>query len=356
MLNIRIEKTQHPKEKPDFITNIPGWGLCTTDHMFLMDYDKENGWHDARIVPYGTFAVDPACMAFHYAQEIFEGIKLFKNKDGVPLLFRLDQNAARFRRSAHRVMIPEIPEEDFIEAVKALVKVDKEWISDAPNTCLYMRPVCFASESAVGVRTADKYKFAIIACPVPTYPCVPEESCYIMTSMSRAGDGGTGGDKCGCNYAGTLLPQAIAESKGYSEVAFADATEHKYIGEISASNIMFVIDGKFVCPELDGTILPGITRDSLLYLCREMGIPVEERKVTVEEVRKALENGTCTEALSTGTAVAIEPLKRIGFEDGGDFTVGDGKTCPICTKLFDRLIGIQKGEQEAPEGWIIEVK
>ena len=177
-----------------------------------------------------------------------------------------------------------------------------------------------------------------------------------MTSMSRAGDGGTGGDKCGCNYAGTLLPQAIAESKGYSEVAFADATHHKYIGEISASNMMFIIDGKFVCPMLDGTILPGITRDSLICLAKEMGIPVEERLVSVEEVRKGLEDGTCTEAMSTGTAVAIEPLKRIGFEDGADFTVGDGKTCPICTRLFDRLIGIQKGEQKGPEGWIVEAK
>lgn len=356
MLNIRVEKTANPKVKPDFINNIPGWGAVTTDHMFLMNYNREQGWHDARIVPYGKFEVDPACMAFHYAQEIFEGVKLFKNKDGVPLLFRIDQNAARFRRSARRVMIPEIPEEDFIDAVKALVTVDKDWIPDAPETCLYMRPVCFAYESAVGVRVANEYMFAIIACPVSTYPCEPTESCLIMTSMSRAGDGGTGGDKCGCNYAGTLLPQAIAESKGYSEVAFADATEHKYIGEISASNLMFIIDGTFVCPALDGTILPGITRDSLLYLCREMGIPVEDRKVTVEEVREALKNGTCTEAMSTGTAVAIEPLNRIGFEDGEDYIVGDGKTCPIAKRLFDRLIGIQKGEQEAPEGWIIEVK
>lgn len=358
MLNIRIETTQHPKQKPDMANNPPHFGSVTSDHMFVMDFDRERGWHDARIVPYGPFQVEPTCMGFHYAQEIFEGIKAFKSADGNPLLFRPDMNAARFRRSARRVCIPEIPEEDFVQAVMELVKLEKDWIPTEPETALYLRPVAFATESSVGVKVADEYKFFIVCCPVKNYHTGfnTDDSCWVETKYSRASAGGTGGDKCGCNYANTLMPQIMAEERGYTEVLFADGVEHRYIGEISASNIMFVIDGVVVTPELDGTILPGITRDTILYLCREWGIPCEERKISVDELIETLKNGKCTEAMSLGTAVVIAPVGHFGFEGIGDLMVGDGKVGPVSTRLYNGILAMQHGEQEAPAGWVIEVK
>ncbi|MCI9487841.1 MAG: branched-chain amino acid aminotransferase [Lachnospiraceae bacterium] len=358
MLNIKIELTKNPKAKPDMVNNPPAFGSMTTDHMFIMDYNKEKGWHDARIVPYSTIQVEPICMSFHYAQEIFEGMKAFKSKDGNPLLYRPDMNAKRFQRSARRVMIPEIPVEDYIQAVTEFVKLEKDWIPTEPETSLYLRPVCFATQASVGVEAANEYKFFIVACPVKAYHTGfnTDDSCWVETKYSRASEGGTGGDKCGCNYANTLLPQANAEARGYTEVVFADGVEHKYIGEISASNIMFVIDGVVVTPELDGTILPGITRDSILSLCRKWDIPCAERKISVDELRDTLKNGKCTEAMSLGTAVVIEPIGAFGFEDAGRLTVGDGKPGPISTRLYNSIIAMQHGEEEAPEGWVVEVK
>ena len=358
MLDIRIELTQNPKEKPDFMKNPPEFGSYTTDHMFVMDYNPEQGWHDARIVPYGPFPIEPICMSFHYAQEVFEGMKAFKSKEGNPLLFRPDMNAKRMQRSCRRVCIPEIPVEDYLDAVKAFVKVEKDWIPTLPGTSLYLRPVCFATEHSVGVRIAREYRFFIVACPVGAYHEGFDEaySCWVETVLSRSASGGTGGDKCGCNYAGTLLPQQMAEDRGYDEVVFADGVEHKYIGEISASNIMFVIDGKVVSPKADGTILPGITRDSILTLAKMYGIGTEERDLSVDELKETLKNGRCTEALSTGTAVVIEPINAFGFEDEGRLIVGDGKVGPISTKLYNGLMAMQHKEIEAPEGWVIEVE
>lgn len=358
MLDIKIELTKAPKEKPDMLNNPPVFGTKTTDHMFVMDYNEERGWHDPRIIPYGKFEVEPICMSFHYAQEIFEGMKVFKSSDDIPLLFRPDMNAKRFQRSARRVCIPEIPVEDYLQAVNEFVKIEKSWIPTAPATSLYLRPVCFASQSSVGVETATEYKFFIVACPVKNYHTEfsSEDSCWVETKYSRAAVGGTGGDKCGCNYANTLLPQEMAEARGYDEVVFADSVEHKWIGEISASNIMFVIDGTVVTPELDGTILPGITRDSLLSLCRQWGIPCEERKISVDELKETLQNGKCTEAMSLGTAVVIEPIGSFGFEDVGRLTVGNGEVGPISRRLYEFLLAVQHGEKQGPEGWILEVK
>ncbi|MBM6990221.1 MAG: branched-chain amino acid aminotransferase [Mobilibacterium timonense] len=358
MLDIKIELTKNRKAKPDMKNNPPEFGTCTTDHMFEMDYDPEHGWHDARIVPYGPFMVEPITMSFHYAQEIFEGMKAFMGPDGNPLMFRPDMNAKRFQRSAKRVCIPTIPVEDYLQAVETFVKVEKEWIPTEPATSLYIRPVAFATQASVGVETATEYKFFIVACPVKNYHTEfsSDDSCWVETKYSRASEGGTGGDKCGCNYANTLLPQEEAVARGYDEIVFADANEHKYIGEISASNIMFVIDGVVVTPELDGTILPGITRDSLLTLCREWGIPCEERKITVDELKETLQNGKCTEAMSTGTAVVIEPIGSFGFEDVGRLIVGDGNVGPISRKLYEGLLAIQRNELEGPEGWLVEIK
>lgn len=358
MLNIRFEQAKVLKEKPDMYNNPPSFGSMTTDYMFVMDWNKEEGWHDARIVPYGPFEIEPTCMAFHYAQEIFEGMKLFASPNGNPLMFRPDMNAKRFQRSAKRVCIPEIPVEDYLQAVYEFAKIEKDWIPEAPATSLYLRPVCFASEASVGVEVASEYKFFIVACPVKNYHTEfsSDDKCWVETHYSRASEGGTGGDKCGCNYANTLLPQILCEERGYDEVVFTDSIEHKWLGEISASNIMFVIDGTIVTPELDGTILPGITRDTILTLAKGMGIPCEERKISVDELKETLKNGKCTEAMSLGTAVVIEPIGSFGFEDEGELVVGTGEVGPISQKMYDTILAMQRGQVEAPEGWVVEIK
>ncbi|HHW95046.1 MAG TPA: branched-chain amino acid aminotransferase [Mogibacterium sp.] len=358
MLDIRIEKTTRPKQKPDMDNNPPAFGTCTTDHMFVMDYNTEKGWHDPRIIPYGPFEAEPITMSFHYAQTIFEGMKAYKSPEGNPLLFRPEMNAKRFQNSAKRVCIPEIPVEDYLQALHEFVKLEKDWIPTAHATSLYIRPVCFATQASVGVQVSEEYKFFIVACPVKNYRTEfsSEGTCWIETGYSRAAVGGTGADKCGCNYANTLLPQTLVEEKGYDQVAFADSVEHKWIGEISASNIMFVIDGVVVTPELDGTILPGITRDSVLTLCKKWGIPCAERKISVDELKETLKNGKCTEAMSLGTAVVIEPIGLFGFEDVGKLVVGDGEVGPISRRLYEGLQAIQRKEAEDTEGWVVEVK
>jgi branched-chain amino acid aminotransferase len=267
-------------------------------------------------------------------------------------------NAKRFQVTAERICNPPIPVEDFVQAVMELVRVEKDWIPDLPETSLYMRPVCFASEPSVGVRIADEYKFFIMCCPVKNYHSSfsTEDSCWIDTEYVRSVRGSTGAVKAGGNYTGTLLPQILAEGRGYTEVLFLDGVEKKYIEEISASNIMFVIDGKMVTPSLDGSILPGITRDSILYMCREWGIPTEERKISLDELAEALKSGRMTEAISTGTAVVISPVGKFGCEAHGEMIVGDGEVGPISRRLYEHLLAVQRGQVEGPAGWVIEVK
>ena len=357
MLDIRLEKTKTPKPKPD-MHHPPHFGSVFTDHMFVMDYNRQDGWHDPRIVPYGPFPIEPSAMVFHYGQTQFEGMKAFKSKAGNPLLFRPDMNAKRFQRTAERICIPPIPVEDYLQAVTELVRTEKDWIPELPETSLYMRPVCFASEPSIGVRIADEYKFFVMCCPVKNYHSSfsTEDSCWIETEYVRSVRGSTGAVKAGGNYTGTLLPQQLTEERGYSEVLFLDGVEGKYIEEISASNIMFVIDGKMVTPSLDGSILPGITRDSILYMCRKFGIPCEERKISFDEVIETLKNGKMTEAISTGTAVVISPIGKFACAAHGELVVGDGEVGPISQKLYDHLLAVQRGQIEGPEGWIVEVK
>lgn len=354
MLDIRITKTAAPRPKPD--PNSPlGFGSGGfTDHMFLMDYTEGRGWHDPRIVPYGPIELYPSALVLHYAQELFEGMKAFKNAKGTPLLFRPDRNAKRFQDSSRRICIPEIPEEDFIQAVSELVKLDADWISTAPRASLYLRPVVFATQPSVGVRISDSYIFAVICMPMLNAPLTADSKCWLESEYVRAVRGGTGNVKVGGNYTGTLLPSRQARERGYQQVLYLDGQEGRYIEEMSSSNVYFVKDGVFVTPSLEGSILPGITRDSLLALCRSYGIPCEERRISREELVEALRDGSLTECASIGTAGLMTPVGLIGCDEG-DFTVGDGTPGPISRRLYDGINAIQRGEIVPPEGWIVEL-
>ena len=352
MLDIRIEKTAAPRTKPD-LDNPPGFGSdCFTDHMFLMNYTKERGWHDPRIAAYGPVELHPSALVLHYGQELFEGMKAFKNDAGVPLLFRPERNALRFQDSSRRICIPEIPVNDFIQAVAALVELDADWIPTAPRTALYIRPVVFATQPSVGVRISDSYLFCIICLPIINAPLTTESKCWMESEYVRAVRGGTGDVKVGGNYTGTLLPSKQAKERGYQQVLFLDGQEGKYVEEMSSSNVYFVKNGVFITPSLEGSILPGITRDSMLSLCRSWGVPCEERRISREELLQALRDGDLQECASIGTGGLMTPVGLIGCDEG-DFKVGDGEVGPITKRLYDGMNAIQRGQIVPPEGWIM---
>lgn len=283
MLDIRIEKTTNPKQLPA-ADNPLRFGTIFTDHMFIMNYETGKGWHDARIVPYQPVVLDPSAMVFHYGQEMFEGLKAYKAADGRVLLFRPNMNAKRTNHTNSRLCIPKIAEEDFVDAVKAIVKVDEKWIPTKPDTSLYIRPFIIATDPFLGVRPSDTYQFIIILSPVgPYYPeGLDPVKIWIEDDYVRAIRGGIGEAKTGGNYVASMAAQLKAHEEGYSQVLWLDGVERKYIEEVGAMNIFFKINGTVVTPMLNGSILPGITRDSVIALCKEWGIPVEERKVSVD--------------------------------------------------------------------------
>ena len=352
MLNIRIERTQTPKTKPDY--KKLGFGNYFTDHMFLMDYSTEKGWHDARIVPYAPLSLDPSAMVFHYAQEIFEGMKAYRTEKGNIQLFRPMDNINRFNNSGVKLCIPHIPEEDFLQALKALVEVDQEWVPAEPNTSLYIRPFAFALDAQLGVHVAKNYLFCIITCPVGAY--YPEGLNPVKIAVEprevRAVRGGTGFTKCGGNYAASLHASHEAGKKGFSQVLWLDGVEQKYIEEVGAMNVMFKINGKIVTPSLEkGTVLPGVTRRSALEILRHWGYEVEERDLSVDELIEAADNGTLEEAWGTGTAAVISPIGEISFE-GKDHIIDGFQIGELTQKLYDTITGIQWGKTEDPFGWV----
>ena len=288
MLDIRIEKTTNPKPIPGE-DNPLVFGTIFTDHMFVMDYVKGQGWIDPRVVPYQPISLEPSCMVFHYGQEMFEGLKAYKAADGRTLLFRPDKNIERANRTNRRICIPEIPAEDFLQALKTVVKVDEAWIPHKEGTSLYIRPFIIATDPFLGVRPSDTYKFMIILSPVGAY--YPEGlnpvKIWIEDEYVRAVRGGIGEAKTGGNYVASLKAQVKAHDDGYSQVLWLDGVHRKYIEEVGAMNIMFKINGTVVTPALNGSILPGVTRDSVLCLCREWGIPVEDRQISVDVVVEA---------------------------------------------------------------------
>ncbi|MBR6521844.1 MAG: branched-chain amino acid aminotransferase [Oscillospiraceae bacterium] len=354
MAKYPVTRTTTPKERPDE-ANL-GFGKKFTDHMFVMNYTEGKGWHDGRIVPYAPFELDPACMVFHYAQEIFEGMKAYRTADGTVQLFRPVENARRINASGERMCIPPIPEEDFVDAVKELVAVDEDWVPHAPGTSLYIRPFIIASDVALGVHASKTYIFCVICSPSGSYYAggMSPVKIYVENDDVRAVRGGTGFTKCGGNYAGSIRAAEKAEKAGYSQVLWLDGVERKYIEEVGAMNVMFKIGGKVVTPALNGTVLPGITRKSCIELIRSWGIEVEERLLSAEELFDAAEKGLLEEAWGTGTAAVVSPIGQMKWNDR-EVTVNGGEIGTITQKLYDELTGIQWGRVEDTRGWIVKV-
>ena len=354
MLDIKIERTTTPKAKP---TGKLGFGKIFTDHMFIMNYTNGKGWHDPRIVPFQDITLSPAAMVYHYGQEMFEGLKAYKGVNGETLLFRPDMNGKRTNDTNDRLCIPQIPVEDFVQAVKAVVKVDEEWIPTEPGTSLYIRPFIIATEPFLGVDVSDTFLFMIILSPSGAYyeSGLAPVGIWIEDDYVRAVRGGMGYAKTGGNYAASLAAQVKAHDGGYSQVLWLDGVERKYIEEVGAMNIFFKIDGKIVTPMLNGSILPGITRNSVLELCRSWGMDVEERKISVEELLEAQKSGKLEECFGTGTAAVISPVGKLRYKDDV-MVIGGGEIGPVSQKIYDTVTGIQLGKLEDPFGWRVVVE
>ena len=356
-MEIKVTKTTNPKPIPQDESTL-GFGLKFTDHMFLMDWDEGQGWHDARIVPYGPLEIDPASTVLHYALEIFEGLKAYRTAEGKIQLFRPIENARRMNRSAARFSMPDIPEEDFVEAVKALVEVDSEWVPHGFGTSLYIRPFYFADQVDLALHKVKHYRFVIIVSPSGSYYAEGLNPVKIMIEDEdvRAVRGGTGFTKCGGNYAASQRAGDRAMAKGYSQVLWLDGVERKYVEEVGAMNIMFKIDGVVVTPSTaEGSILEGITRKSILELLRAKGIPCEERKISAEELMEAARTGRLEEAFGCGTAAVISPVGVLAFKDEV-YEINEGKIGETSQMLYDTLTGIQWGKIEDEMGWVVPVK
>jgi branched-chain amino acid aminotransferase len=322
-----------------------------------MDYHKDKGWHSGRIVPYGPLSLYPASSVFHYAQEMFEGMKAYRAADGRTLLFRPDMNEKRAVTSCERICIPPLPEGTLTEAVKALVDIDKDWIPAKEGTSLYIRPFIIATEQFIGVRSADEYLFVIILSPVGPYykEGLAPTKIYVEDHYVRSVPGGTGAAKIGGNYAVGLRSEHEAYGKGYSQVLWLDGTERKYVEEIGTSNAFFVIDGEVITPPLTGSILPGITRDSVLALLRKWGRKVSERKLSIQEVYDAYNQGKLDEVFASGTAAVISPVGELCWQDK-KMVINGGKIGSVSQALYDELTAIQLGKAEDPFGWVVEVR
>ena len=352
-----IEKTKHPKAKPVDESKLT-FGDLFTDHMVIMEYDEGKGWHDERIVPYGPIALDPAAMILHYGQEVFEGMKAYRAVDGRILLFRPEENFKRLNLSNERLCIPAIDVDKCVELTKEFVKLDQDWIPSAPDTSLYLRPFIFASDPHLGVRPGKHYYFMIIASPVgPYYPeGLDPVKIYVETEFVRAVKGGTGFTKTGGNYASSLKAQAVAKEKNYTQVLWLDGVERKYIEEVGTMNVFFKIDGEIVTPSLDGSILGGITRKSAIEILKNWGYKVNERKISIDELAKAYDDGKLEEAFGTGTAAVISPIGHLNWGDKKIMEINNGKIGEVSQRLYDTLTGIQWGKIKDTYGWTVEVK
>ena len=352
---IKITMTQNKKVKPD--ENKLSFGKYFSDHMFVMDYVEGKGWHNPEIVPNEPFLIDPAAMVFHYGQAVFEGMKAYRTVDGKVALFRPEANFKRLNDSNDRMCIPAIDEEYAIHALKELIKIDEEWIPTAPNTSLYIRPFIIATEAAVGVHPSMSYKFFIILSPVGPYYAsgLAPTNILIENDYVRAVRGGIGYAKAAANYAISLKGQQKAIEKGYAQVMWLDGIERKYVEEVGTSNVFFVFGDELVTPELNGSILPGITRNSVMTIAKSWGLNVVERKVSVDELLAAAKDGTLKEAFGAGTAAVISPVGNFIMGDE-KVQVGDGKIGALSQKLYDTVTGIQFGKVEDTFGWMQEVK
>ena len=358
-LSYRVTRSDHAKTaaERDLVLAAPGFGLHFTDHMVAIDWDREAGWHDARVQPYGPLALDPAASVLHYGQEIFEGIKAYRHADGSIWTFRPDANGARLQRSAARLALPQLPVAEFTESLRQLIAVDGDWVPSAPETSLYFRPFMIATEAFLGVRAAQKAGYYVIASPAGPYFAkgVAPVSIWLSTDYARAAKGGTGAAKCGGNYAASLLPQQEAYAQGCSQVLFLDPVEGKYLEELGGMNVFLVYkDGTLVTPALSGSILEGITRSSILQLARDRGMKVEERKVSIDEWKQGVASGDIAEVFACGTAAVITPIAEL---KGHGFSVGDvaAPAGEVTMAIRKELTDIQYGRLPDRHDWLVRL-
>jgi branched-chain amino acid aminotransferase len=352
---ITIEKTNNPKLKPN--QNNLGFGKYFTDHMFIMDYSEIKGWHDPRIIPYQPLSLDPATSALHYGQAIFEGMKAYQAPDGRILLFRPRKNMERINNSNDRLCIPPIDIDFGVEAIKTLIKTDRDWIPTAEGTALYIRPFVIATDPFLGVRASSTYKFIIILSPVGAYypQGIAPVNIFVESEYVRAVRGGTGYAKAAGNYAGGMKAQTIAAQKGYVQVLWLDGIEKKYIEEVGAMNVFFKIKDEVVTPLLDGSILPGITRESVLFLLKHWNMNVSERMISIDELSDAFKRGEVEEAFGTGTAAVISPIGELNWNNT-KMIINNKKIGTTSQKLYDTITGIQFGRSKDEFNWTVEVK
>jgi len=344
------------RKKPGKDEALP-FGKIFSDHMFLLDYEEGKGWGEGRIVPYGPIELYPTAVVLHYAQEIFEGLKAYYAKDGSICLFRPDQNAERMNRSATRLCMPTIPVETQINAIRELVRLDRDWIPRADGSSLYIRPTMIATEPALGVRPSSEYLYFIVTGPVGAYYAKGFEPVRILVEENyiRAARGGLGDTKTGANYAASILAAMEAKNKGFDQVLWLDAETRRFVEEVGTMNIFFVFDGELVTPPLSGSILPGITRDSVIQLAKYWNIPVVERNVEIDEVMRRAQDGSLSEAFGTGTAAVISPVGGFSFQ-GKDVTVSSGRVGKLSKRLYDEITGIQYGMIEDHHNWVHRVE
>ncbi|MDJ0393032.1 branched-chain amino acid aminotransferase [Rhodococcus sp. G-MC3] len=355
-------RVQHPSptstETREAVLAAPGFGKFFTDHMAIIDYTSDKGWYDPTITAYAPIELDPAAMVLHYGQAIFEGLKVYRQPSGEFASFRMSSNAERFQTSARRLAMPELPAELFVSSIEQLLAVDHEWVPEAGGEdALYLRPFMFSTEAGLGVRPANAYRYMLIASPAGAYfpRGVKPVSVWLSTEYVRAAPGGTGAAKFAGNYAASLLAQAQASDQGCDQVVWLDAIERLYVEEMGGMNLFFVFgsgsDARLVTPSLSGSLLPGITRDSLLALATDSGIPVQERRISTEEWQKKAESGEITEVFACGTAAVITPVGSVKSADG-EFTIADGEPGEITLALRDTLTGIQRGTFADTHGWM----
>ena len=353
-MEISITKTTAPKVKPEALTL--GFGKFFTDHMFMMDFSREEGWHDARIIPFANISLHPASTVLHYGSEIFEGLKAYRRADGKVQLFRPMENIRRMNSSADRLCLPQIPEDMALEVLTKFVELEQDWTPSAEGTSLYLRPFMFGNDESLGVHAVHNATFVIIASPVGSYYKEGINPVKIMIEDEdvRAVRGGTGYAKCGGNYAASNRAGERAEQKGYSQVLWLDGVERKYIEEVGAMNVMFKIGGEVITPMLSGSILPGITRKSCIEVLKKAGYTVSERLLSIDELAAAMENGTLEEAWGCGTAAVVSPIGELCYKNK-KYTVNNGEIGKITQMLYDTLTGIQWGKIEDTFNWTYEI-
>lgn len=354
MLDIKYDLAKTHKEKPDQ-TKL-GFGIYYTDHMLVIDHTEGIGWHDARIVPYAPLQLDPAAMVLHYAMESFEGMKAYRTPDGKVQLFRPDKNAQRMINTNARMCLPSLPVEDFVHAVKALVKVDEDWVPSCEGTSLYIRPFVIATEPHLGVRPSKTHQFIVICSPVGAYYSsgINPVKIFVEDEYTRSCPGGTGFTKCGGNYAASLISQVKAHDLGYEQTLWLDGVEHKYVEEVGSMNCFFKIDGTVYTAPCVGTVLPGVTRMSCIDLMRHWGIPVSEERLPITDVMKASREGKLEEVFGTGTAAVISPVGELRYE-GEVAHIGSGKIGALTQRLYDTLTGVQWGKLPDELHWTVTV-